>query len=151
MRRERISRIPSVDPWIGGAATILLLSLCACSGDREVNEARLFLDRYDTLQHPSIEVRRSRLDAFRAMAFRSEEVRAAQTRCVELHQAVLDAELASTRAADELGRVEAGAAPPSGVEALLRQSQEAVGRAEESREGCDQALAELRTRHGRQP
>lgn len=135
--------------WIVGALGAAL----GCGGDQESNEALLFLDRYDTLEHPDLVERRARVDAFRRLVFQSERVKAAHAVCGEVHDAVLRAEEKTTEARALLERLEG--TPPAErspelrgrIEAALEASQEAADEAAERKPSCDRALADLRTRH----
>ncbi len=136
----------------GAIALVLLGALLGC-GDREANEARLFLDRYDALEHPDLRERRARVDALRRMVFQSERVAQAQAVCGRVHDAVLRAEEKTTEARALLERMEQ--LPPSErttalraeIEGALTASQEAADEAAAHKPSCDRALADLRTRH----
>ncbi len=133
---------------------ILALTACvaACGADKEANEARLFLDRYDSLEHPDFTARAERVETFARMRFDSESVKAAHETCSAMHEAAIEAEAKSVEARHTLEALEA--APPEqrtrerqqAVETLLGESSAAVERAAELRPRCDEQLAELRTR-----
>ena len=131
---------------------LALLGVLAC-GDHEANEARLFLDRYDALEHPDLHERRVRVDAFRRLAFRSERVKAAHEVCARVHEALLRAEEKSVEARRLLERLESLPPPerpadlPQRIEASLAASQDAADEAAAQKTACDRALADLRTRH----
>ena len=135
-----------------GRVLLLLLAFCACGADKEANEARLFLDRYDSLEHPDFTQRAERVEAFARMRFESESVKSAHEICSSMHESAIEAETKSVEARRALEALEA--APPEqrtaeaheNVEALLRESTGAVEHAAEIRPRCDELLAELRTR-----
>lgn len=131
---------------------MLMVVLCACGADKEANEARLFLDRYDTLEHPDFVQRTERVEAFARMRFESESVKSAHEVCSSMHEAAIAAEAKSVEARAALEALER--LPPEerteeghqNVERLLGESTAEVERAAEIRPRCDEALAELRTR-----
>ncbi|MEO0321656.1 MAG: hypothetical protein AAF447_01760 [Myxococcota bacterium] len=124
----------SPGPWLP-----LLVLLAACTGGEERNEAQLLLDRYGRLEQPSLEARRQAVDAFRALGVRSERVRAAQTACGAMQDALLRAEEA-TRAARVARSADEG-------EPALARSAAALVEVERHKPACDRALAALRARH----
>ncbi len=142
---------PSLLP-VGCAAVVLLGSLLGC-GDRESNEALLFLDRYDALEHPDLDERRARVNAFRRLVFQSERVKEAHAVCGRVHDAVLRAEEKTTEARVLLERMERTspaehtAEQRGRIEAALEASQAAADEATEQKPSCDRALADLRTRY----
>ena len=75
-----------------GLIVLALLGLLGCGQDAR-NDSALLLRHYDQLDldEPS-EVRRQHLARLKALRFQTEEVRGAQTVCVNAHEAVLEAE-----------------------------------------------------------
>lgn len=139
---------------------VALVSL-AC-GSSEANEARLFLDRYDTLDEagegprpdPAPRHFRARLEALARSSFESERVIEAQQRCVAMHEAVIradDARAEATRLIAEIERASPdarGAIPREPIEAALAASAAAVDEARRLRPECDEAVRALRSRFG---
>lgn len=135
-----------------GRVFLLLLVLGACGADKEANEARLFLDRYDALEHPDFVQRAERVEAFARMRFESESVKSAHEVCSSLHEAAIEAEAKSVEARSALEALERLPASERtneaqrGIEASLGESSAAVERAAEIRPRCEEHLAELRAR-----
>lgn len=133
-------------------ALALLAAGSACGADKEANEARLFLDRYDSLENPDFAERTARVEGFARMRFESESVASTHEACSAMHEAAIEAEAKSVEARHALEALEA--ADPSArtaeardrVEALLSESTAAVERAAEIRPQCEERLADLRTR-----
>lgn len=143
-------------------AALCFVGLGGCGPD-EANEARLFLDRYETLQEDGLEPQelaprggdvRARVEALGRLSFESERVKAAQQRCVAMHEAALRADESreeATRLVSELERAtpeSRRAMPREPIEAALAASTRAVEEARQLRPGCDEAVSVLRSRYG---
>lgn len=132
---------------------VVALLVCACGADKEANEARLFLDRYDSLEEPNFAQRAERVEAFARMRFESESVKSVHSACSPMHESAIEAEAKSAEARRAVEALES--APPDRrtrerqdeVESLLGASTAALERAAELRPRCEELLAELRTRY----
>src|SRR5689334_3374981 len=88
---------------------ILAFGLVVACGDREGNEARLFLDRVEQIDiEAPPEVRRDRIDALASIAIESTDVKRTRDLCVEAHRTLLDAEAKQASAQADLDRITAG-------------------------------------------
>lgn len=132
-----------------------LLSLLAGCGGDEANEARLFLDRYDGLDVnvDDLVERRRRVETLGRLAIANERVEAVRDACLQMHQALLEAEEQQAEARRLVAQLEA-AAPgearaedATAAEAALTASTEAALRVRTLRSGCDEGLADLRARY----
>ncbi|MCA9615323.1 MAG: hypothetical protein R3B99_24690 [Polyangiales bacterium] len=136
------------------AVGALLCALAGCGGD-EANEARLFLDRYDGLDVnvDDLVERRRRIETLGRLAIANERVEGVRDACLQMHQALLEAEEQQAEARRLVAQLEAaapGEARPedaAAAEAALTASTEATLRVRGLRSGCDEGLADLRARY----
>jgi len=138
------SRIPTL-------LCLLSLSLsAACGGDRERNEAVLLIDRLDSLDTPSDDERRQRVEALSQLPIASPEVAAVRDHCVTMHRALLTSEEMAAGLRGALAGHEDGEPVPAATrraldEALAR-SNRALAEARAEGPPCEDGASALRTR-----
>jgi Flp pilus assembly protein TadD len=134
--------------------SLLLPSLAGCGGDRERNEAVLFLDRLDQLDTPSDQARGERIESLSTLPIATPGVAEVRDHCVRLHRALLTAEETSAGVRGALAdSTEDGAHAPSAaaaraLEEALDRSNRALEEARTERSACMDGAAALRTRFG---
>jgi hypothetical protein len=133
----------------------LSLALSACS-DRKENEERLLLDRATRVDHDAPAVLREQQVAdLASVVLQTEELVVVRDTCVGGHRALLEAEEEQARAGRELAAISGGdpeaqlpLTKAREVEAAIRSSTEALGRARDLLRRCQEELSALRHRHG---
>jgi hypothetical protein len=135
----------------------LLLATAGC-GNKEDNEARLFLDRAElvTLDAPVAE-RERMIEALEALPLSNEEVIEVRQACTEGHRALIEAEETQREATVELDRVSGGdenAKIPrpeaARIQAIIDRSNAAIQESGEQLEACEDGKRRLRRSIGGQ-
>jgi hypothetical protein len=139
-------------------ALAALLLLTAACGNKEDNEARLFLDRSElvTLDAPVAE-RERMIEALEALPLENEEVIEVRQACTEGHRALIEAETAQREATVELDRVSGGdenaripQAEAARIQAIIERSNAAIQESGERLEACEDGKRRLRRSIGGQ-
>lgn len=134
-----------------------LLAIAAC-GDRDDNEARLFLDRAElVLLEAPVAERERMIEALEALPLQNEEVIAVRQDCAEGHRALIEAEVAQREATVELDRASGGddnaripQAEASRIQAIIDRSNAAIVESGERLEACEAGKRRLRRSIGGQ-
>ncbi len=129
----------------------VLFSAAAC-GNKQDNEARLFLDRAElvTLDAPVAE-RERMIDALEALPLTNEEVIEVRQACTEGHRSLIEAEVAQREATVELDRASGGdenARIPqeeaSRIQTIIDRSNAAIQESGTRLEACEDGKRRLR-------
>ena len=125
-------------------------------GDREDNEARLFLDRVARvhIDAPTAE-RRRHLEALEAVSLSTESLAALRDTCVQGHAALIEAEEEQAGARERLDEL-AGSDPDAQlppeqareIAEAIERSGAAIERARGKLSECQQGVADLEREHG---
>jgi len=134
----------------------LLVLLLGC-GDREENEARLFLDRIvDVDPEDPVEDRRGKIDAVAALVLRNADLIRVRDTCVSGHRALLTAEDEQGRAAHSLAALSDGdpeaqlpEAEAQRIRAAIQTSNRELARARELLTHCQQDVQALEHRYAK--
>ncbi len=130
----------------------LAIAVLGCDEDRARNDARLFLDRYETIEEGDLAVRRHRVDGLARLSVGEPEVVATRDACAAMHDAMLRAEEATAAARQAVAAVEAAAPsertdPAAAADRHMAAAREALTQVPELEEPCRSKLRDLRARH----
>jgi hypothetical protein len=123
------------------------LTLAACDGDSERNEANLLLTRLEAIRSDDLGEWRRKVDSLEAMPLEFEGNQDVRDKCHAMHDALLRAEESTEEARAMMDRLEAGGeGDPATVAEALARSESAISETRELRQPCENAKAELETR-----
>lgn len=138
------------------AASISLVGVLAGCGDREENEARIFLDRVERVHIDAPPAaRRRQIEALESISIQTESIAQLRETCVEGHTALVEAEEAQASAQQRLDEL-AGDDPDARIDPAqareiadaIERSSDAIERARGKLTDCQQGTADLERKHG---
>lgn len=151
------------EPWTAGTTTLfaalmllallLITSTAGCGGgdDTEANDARLLLDRVASLEgvpEQAFEARMERVEVLRRLPLRGEELTTVREACVEMHAALLQADVQNALI-HRIGPPDEQTPPAdlARLERAFNDAEAAAGRVAEHRDACVDGTATLRARY----